>query len=65
MIDARSSNVRSISAFCEGGSGDEDGRTRFHNSFPKATVNRMGRIVNVYKNESKHTAKPKAIIFER
>lgn len=40
-----------------------DGRRKLNNSRPKASVKRMGRMVNVYRKESKHTAKPNIMIY--
>ena len=46
-MDAMSNIVRRISAFCDGGSGFEDGEMRFNSSLPNARVKRIGRIVKV------------------
>jgi hypothetical protein len=58
------SSARSISAFCEGGSGAADGEKRLLRRREIAREKRMGRIVNVYKNESRQSTKPKPMIYK-
>ena len=60
-----SSNVRRISAFCEGGSGGADRENRFRKSRNIAKTNRIGKTVNVWRNESKQRMKPKPMICKK
>ena len=55
--------VRKISAFCEGGRGGELKENVLTNSRQNASAKRIGRIVNVYMNESRQTTKPKRNIY--
>lgn len=65
-LSARS-RVRRISAFCDGGSigvflEEKSERMRLSSSRDMAMVKRMGRIVNVYRNESRQTMYPNEMI---
>jgi hypothetical protein len=61
-MDATRRSARSISAFCEGGRAGEEGKIVLRTSFPDARVKRMGKIVKVYKNESKQRINPNIVI---
>lgn len=63
MIEANSSRARRISAFCDGGKGGAEGVTVLMRRRLKARMKRIGRIVKVYRKESKQTIKPKNIIY--
>ena len=52
-----------MSAFCDGGKFCDDGRTMFVSSLPNASTKRMGRIVKVYRKESRHTMNPNSMIY--
>lgn len=57
--------MRSIlkrSAFCDGGSCGGEMRTILVQKRANASRNRIGMIVNVYRNESKHKTKPKPMV---
>ena len=62
-IDISSRSVLKMSAFCEGGSGGEENLSVLYTNLEKAKVNLMGRIVKVYRNESRQRMKPKDIIY--
>jgi hypothetical protein len=63
-IEITSSIIRRMSAFCDGGRGGveaEKDRDE-ERSRASAKVKRMGRMVNVYRNESRQRMNPKPII---
>jgi hypothetical protein len=60
--ESAKSNIRKRSAFCDGGNVEELQEQVLKTSRPSARVKRMGRMVNVYKKESKHRMKPKPMI---
>lgn len=53
------------SAFCDGGRGGGDRRKILERNRNNAKTERMGRIVKVYRKESKHKMNPKPIILQR
>ena len=57
-----SKRVRRRSAFCDGGSDRFDVVKIFTKRRWVARAKRMGKIVKVYRKESKQTAKPKPMI---
>lgn len=57
-IETTSSIPRRMSAFCEGGRGWELRDKVFKRSRQNASAKRIGRMVNVYMNESRHTMNP-------
>jgi hypothetical protein len=63
-IDTETINrrARSMSAFWDGGSGGADDEKILRKRRDEARTKRIGRIVNVYKNESRQRAKPKRMI---
>lgn len=62
ITETMRSSVRRISAFCEGGSGFSDRVTVFRKRRQIAKANRIGKMVKVYRNESRQTTKPNANI---
>lgn len=56
------SNALKISAFCDGGRGGDEFINVLRTSLPKASTKRIGKMVNVYKNESRQRTKPKIMI---
>lgn len=63
-IDAIRSRVRRMSAFCEGGRGGADSRTELNASLPNARKNLIGRMVKVYRKESRQRTNPNSIIWK-
>ena len=59
-----SKSALKISAFCDGGRGGGDRRKILETNRKRAKTKRIGRIVNVYKKESKHKINPKPIILQ-
>lgn len=53
------------SAFCDGGRGGGDRRKILERNRKSAKTKRIGRIVKVYRKESKHKMNPKPIILQR
>lgn len=58
-METMRSRVRRMSAFWEGGREGENRKTVLKMRRDDAKKKRIGRIVNVYRNESKHRMKPK------
>lgn len=55
---------RRMSAFCAGGNEDLEEENMLATKRKRASANRMGRIVNVCKKESRHRINPKPIILK-
>lgn len=51
-----------MSAFWDGGRGGDEGITVFLTKRPRASVKRIGRMVKVYKNESRQSTNPNTMI---
>lgn len=64
IVDATSSNIRRMSAFWAAGrEGARFQETRLHSKHHSAKVDRIGRMVKVYRKESRHRTKPKPMIW--
>jgi len=64
IVDATSSNIRRMSAFWAAGrDGARFQETRLHSKRQNAKVDRIGRMVKVYRKESRHRMNPKPIIW--
>lgn len=63
IIDATSSRARMMSAFWDGGKGGAEGVMVLTRRRLAANTKRIGRMVKVYKKESKQTVKPKSMIY--
>lgn len=63
-IERTTSSIRRMSAFCDGGSGFLLLVMKFTKTRQTASTKRIGCTVNVYKNESKQSTKPKRICCE-
>ena len=62
-VDATRSNIRSMSAFCAAGrEGARFQEKRLPSTRHNAKVDLIGRMVKVYRKESRHRMNPKPII---
>lgn len=59
------SNIRKRSAFCDGGSGGAEDENRLATKRKKASIERIGKMVNVYRKESRHKINPKPMILKQ